>query len=209
MNSISQTLTMVFYYLAAYPQYAAVLRDEIESTVKEHGWTKTGLDAMSKLDSFVREVMRVSGIFTGGLSRIAMKDYVFSNGTFIPAGTRVVAPTGAIYADDSVYPNAKEFFPWRFYDLRNQAGENVQVVSTSTNFLSFGHGRYACPGRFFASMEMKTILAHVVVNYDVKMEKEGVIPPSTRIGHSCVPNTKAKVLLRKRFPEASESNGLH
>ena len=56
----------------------------------------------------------------------------------------------------------------------------------------------ASPGRHFSALELKTILAHLVLNYDMKLEKEGVIPDPFRLGATIMPNPKAKVLFRKR-----------
>lgn len=47
------------------------------------------------------------------------------------------------------------------------------------------------------------MLAHVLDNYDVKLEQEGVRPPSEWFGTTCAANTKAKVLFRKRAKAAS------
>lgn len=41
-------------------------------------------------------------------------------------------------------------------------------------------------------------MAHLVVTYDVKMEKEGVIPEPTWIATNCRPNDKAEVMFRRR-----------
>ena len=54
------------------------------------------------------------------------------------------------------------------------------------------------PGRFFAVTVMKTMLAHIVVHYDVKMEKDGGVPPSVTFGLITIPDTKARVMFRKR-----------
>ncbi|CCM06206.1 uncharacterized protein FIBRA_08450 [Fibroporia radiculosa] len=201
LHTTAVSLTMALFYLAAFPQYIGPLRDEVENVVREHGWTKAGLDQMNMVDSFLREVMRASGMSTGTMSRIALKDYTFSDGTFIPAGTHLMTPSGPIFADDTVYPGASEFNPWRFSEMGDQ-GDHVKLVNTNVNFLSFGHGGHACPGRFFASIKMKMVLAHIVMNYDVKMEREGVIPRSTRIGHICVPSTRAEMLFQQRSPHS-------
>ncbi|OBZ73435.1 hypothetical protein A0H81_06609 [Grifola frondosa] len=102
--------------------------------------------------------------------------------------------TTAVYAAPDV------FDPWRFASMRDEAGEGRkhQMVTTSVDYIAFGHGRHACPGRFFAVNEMKAMLAHVVMTYDVKMEEEGVLPPRSHFGTSFVPNRNAKVLFRKR-----------
>lgn len=54
------------------------------------------------------------------------------------------------------------------------------------------------PGRFFAANELKAMLAHVVMNYDVKFENEGVIPDPFWAASAYMPNMSAKVLFRKR-----------
>lgn len=54
------------------------------------------------------------------------------------------------------------------------------------------------PGRFFAANELKAMMAHIVLNYDVKFENEGVRPPNVGISLTVVPDPTATVLFRKR-----------
>lgn len=54
------------------------------------------------------------------------------------------------------------------------------------------------PGRFFAANELKAMMAHLVLNYDVKFEEEGVRPPNQWFGLTFVPDPTANVLFRKR-----------
>lgn len=63
------------------------------------------------------------------------------------------------------------------------------------------------PGRFFASAALKSLLAHVVTAYDVRLEKTyeptettfGLrIPPPVWFGAFMNPNGGARVLLRRR-----------
>ena len=51
------------------------------------------------------------------------------------------------------------------------------------------------PGRFFAVNELKAMLAHVVLTYDLKMTD---IPQDTRSGINIVPDMNAEVWFRKR-----------
>jgi hypothetical protein len=37
------------------------LRQEVETVVAEEGWTKAGVDRMHKIDSFIRETLRIDG----------------------------------------------------------------------------------------------------------------------------------------------------
>jgi hypothetical protein len=53
-------------------------------------------------------------------------------------------------------------------------------------------------GRFFAATMLKAILAHLVINYDLRGEVDGVRPPDDVFGAVAMPNWKAKVWVRKR-----------
>ncbi|KAF8190946.1 hypothetical protein K438DRAFT_1591431, partial [Mycena galopus ATCC 62051] len=72
------------------------------------------------------------------------------------------------------------------------------MVTTSPNHVVYGHGRHACPGRFFATLQLKTALAHILINYDVKAETEGVRPPDHEFSLFKVPNTRGQIYIRKR-----------
>jgi hypothetical protein len=54
------------------------------------------------------------------------------------------------------------------------------------------------PGRFFAVNELKALLIHVLLNYDVKLETDGVRPPDRWLGMVAIPHPTAAVLFRKR-----------
>jgi len=43
------------------PEYIEPLRQEVDSIVKEQGWTKASIFNMRKLDSFLREAVRFGG----------------------------------------------------------------------------------------------------------------------------------------------------
>jgi hypothetical protein len=53
------------------------------------------------------------------------------------------------------------------------------------------------PGRFFATAEMKTLLAHIIVTYDLKLEEGKKVPRESNIGNARILGN-ADVLFRKR-----------
>ena len=57
-----QSFTQALYMLAAHPECVAPLREEAESIIKEDGWTRTALQKLRKVDSFMRENQRINGI---------------------------------------------------------------------------------------------------------------------------------------------------
>ena len=53
------------------------------------------------------------------------------------------------------------------------------------------------PGRFFAANELKAMLAHIVLEYDVKFVEGKGLPEPRYIGVSCVP-ADVDLMFRKR-----------
>ncbi|KAF8515018.1 cytochrome P450 [Hysterangium stoloniferum] len=196
----AMTFAHTLFHLAAEPKYLAPLREEVEAIVKEDGWSKAAMSKMHKLDSFLKESQRLNSLGAMTLTRKALKDYTFYDGTFIPKGAIISAASGAIHMDDEIYPDARVFNGFRFSEMREKDGQGTRdgFVSTSPDYMSFGHGKHACPGRFFLGNELKLILAHIVLNYDVKMEKEGVLPTKRWVGFICTTDSSESVMFRRR-----------
>lgn len=137
------------------------------------------------------------------LKRVAVNDYVFSDGQKIPAGTTVTVPAFQTHLDPSVYENPLEFDGFRFLKMKENAKldgnrtKNYDAVSTSAHSLSFSHGRHACPGRFFATVEVKMMMAYMIMTYDMKLT-DGIRPPDVVFVTASVANPFAKVLFRQR-----------
>lgn len=78
-----------------------------------------------------------------------MKDYTFSDGTFVPEGTFVAVASKATHTDENIYPRANEFQPFRFSTMRDKdigtedMASKYGMVSLGTNHVPFGHGKHA------------------------------------------------------------------
>ncbi|KAF8899435.1 cytochrome P450 [Infundibulicybe gibba] len=211
LHSTSMTFTHALFHLASRPQYAVLIREELEANIhtgSQNVWGKGNLEKCWKLDSFLRESQRLNGLGALALPRRAMVPYTFSDGTVVPPGTIITAAPTAIHLDDALYENPNYFDGFRFSKMRERlakGGENtrtdekrLRLTSTGLDYLGFGGGRHTCPGRFLAALELKCMLAHLILHYDVRTEVEGVRPPDTWFGPACMPSRSAKVLFRKR-----------
>jgi len=134
------------------------------------------------------------------MQRITVQDHTFSDGTTVPRGTTVAVASRNAHLDENIYPDALNFDPFRFVKFKEQetTGRRFDMVTTSIDSLAFGHGRHACPGRYIAAYELKLMLAHVVMTYDVKLENDGVRPEDKWVVDLCLPNPNAKVHFRRR-----------
>ena len=124
----------------------------------------------------------------------------------IPKGTIIALPVYGTHFDESLYPNARQYNPFRFVnhteERTDQPGTEVPVgnkgkaaVTFDDNFLGFGCGKYACPGRFFAVHEMKLVIAHVLLNYEVEHIK--TVPDLTAIIWLKLPLNGATLRVRR------------
>ncbi|KAK0610797.1 cytochrome P450 [Immersiella caudata] len=180
IHTTTMTATNAFYNLAAYPHLIPILRDEIVSVLSEHNgeMSAPALQAMKKLDSFLKETLRFHPPGTGSFSRKVLKPFNLSSGEYIPKGVVIEVPAHAIARDPEVFVNPDEFDGLRFYNIRQEAREKGeaeaaaqnQFVSVSQSSLTFGYGRHACPGRFLAANEIKMIVATAVMMFDMKLE---------------------------------------
>ncbi len=120
--------------------------------------------------------------FTASFQRKVLQPITLSNGQVIPAGVMIEVAAKSIMCDPDVFHNPETFDGLRFYKSRQQpaadhgdrlesSSHRNQFVSVSSDSLAFGYGRHACPGRFFAANEIKMILAHIIVAYDIRMEE--------------------------------------
>ncbi|KZO94408.1 cytochrome P450 [Calocera viscosa TUFC12733] len=204
IHTSSMSFTQAFYWLAAHPEYTPALRMEIEAAVTQLGWTKDAINAMVKVDSFLKESMRVTGIGASSMGRKVMRPITLSDGTKVPKGAHLAANLYGVHRDPKIYERPDEFDPWRF-SKRVDAGESAtrHALTTATpDFLFWGGGAHPCAGRHFASLEMKAMIAHIVLNYDVKLPRDGVRPKDIWFGASCIPNQTAAVLFRLRQTRA-------
>ena len=164
---------------------------------------------MYEVDNFIKESQRKTPLGncecrsilwlteTVVMMRVARKDYTFADGTRIPQETTVSVNPTQVHHDPETYENPEQFEGFRLAKMRlQQDSKEYDIVPTSPKFSPSGYGRHACPGRYFAACKLKIMLAHTVLNYEVKME--GVRPPDVWLGSLCIPNPKGKVMFCKR-----------
>lgn len=200
LQSYSNTLTMTnaVYDLVSLPQEqfdrtVADIREELTRELqKGDAWSHDFANRLVVLDSFIRESLRANPIGEVGLERtITSKDgFTFSNGLHVPRGAILAAPLKGIQQDPENYPGG--FNPRRALEDPT----HPSVTTISPEFLNFGLGRPACPGRWFAVNMQKLALAHLLLEYD--FQRVDVRPPGVRKVTLVEPCGRSKIVLRRR-----------
>ncbi|CAG8921681.1 unnamed protein product [Penicillium salamii] len=206
IHTTSNLLTNIMYDLAAYPEYIQPLRDEICAVAAADGvLNKASLLKFKLMDSIMKESQRTHPVSLVSLNRLVQRKIVLSDGTVLPKGANVAVSTRPL-EDDDVYPNAATYDGYRFLKKRQEPGNEHkhQFVTTTTEHFVFGHGVHACPGRFFAAMETKILLLHLVMKYDFKLQSEGR-PKNFENGFESITDPTIELLFRSRQPEVDLS----
>ncbi|KAK8112629.1 cytochrome P450 [Apiospora sp. TS-2023a] len=218
IHTSSFAMTHVLFDLAANdPAYIEELRHEIKTVLAENNdvWDKRILQKMLKLDSTMRESGRMNSMVTFATSRLVInpKGITTPSGVHIPPGVVVSGPSYPVLHDEEIYPDPHTFKPFRFAEIRQQAegsgaeekgGSSTTYVqrarqafaTTSPEYVAFGHGRHACPGRFFAATELKLMLAYIILNYDIEQIDER--PSNTWFSANRVPPMKETLKVTRR-----------
>ena len=194
----------VLYDLVSRPEYIDPIREEIRDVLKEDGkwmqWQKTSFSKLRRLDSFMRESQRFNPPTLLSMHRVMLQDHQFADGTVLPKDAHISMAVNAIQNDPDVTPNPEVFDGFRYYKLRQQEGESHlhQFSTTQERILNFGHGANSCPGRFFASLEIKIILVRLIMDFDWKLP-DGQGRPANLTAHEFIfPNPDGKIMMRAR-----------
>lgn len=217
IHSTSFTMTEVILDLvSSKAEYIDEIRDEVSSVLAAHGgkWNKNALNQLEKLDSAIRESARLSSVLSTGLARtvVAENGVTTPSGVHLPQGTKVNVAARCIMRDEAIWAESETFMPFRFYDQRNgefqitggTGGYKEDLVrrarnaltTTSPDFLTFGHGIRACPGRFFAAASLKLMVAEALLGYEFEILPNK--PKDSWFGVTRVPPLKASIKIRKR-----------
>jgi cytochrome P450 len=134
-----------------------------------------------------------------------MSPITLSNNETLEPGTSVAVSNHSINMSTELYLNPLEFQPDRFYDLRRASSpedkKKCSFSASTLDFMNFGYGTHTCPGRHFASDELKVIVSYLLSNYNLKMAS-GTKPDNWTLGIVQIPDPTAKLQFERRNPIA-------
>ncbi|KAF2233369.1 cytochrome P450 [Viridothelium virens] len=205
IHTTTNHLTNVIYDLAArWDQYAPELIKEIETALEADNGTmlKSTVTKLSKLDSFMKESQRLNPPSALSFNRKLLADYQLSDGQSLVRSSYIAVASGpdAQSADHFLHP--AEFDGFRFDRLRRGDGwkglKATHFTSTGPGSLVFGHGRFACPGRFFAGLESKIILCHIVQSYELRLPVGASRPKNLNWADANFPDPNKSILFHRK-----------
>lgn len=189
IHTTSHFASFAFHELACRPSLVQDLRSEV-ATLGDNRTPDT-VGKLPLMDSFFREVLRFDSDYLG-MHHLAMVDTTLSTGQVIPKGSLVVGAVRAVHDDPRFAPIDQDSgevivgdTPLDEFDAYRYLDKNLKATTVSLGHLTFGLGAHACPGRFFASSEIKYVVAEMIMRYDMKTKsgkraKDNVLLGMTR-----------------------------
>jgi cytochrome P450 len=222
-NSLFDLLSS-FALSEATPSYIDQLLSELETLGP---LDRRALQKMHLMDACLRESSRLASIIGLGVNvKVVAQDGITApDGTHYPQGCLLSVPSWGIHNDEELYHDPTEFRPERYLSTDNSftntdekptttdpgppsnknkaylSQANNAFTSTSPTYLGFGHGRHACPGRFFAAQELKLLIAYLLQNYEMRLDDKEVDGGRVRnmwMGPNHLPPLKARVGVRRK-----------
>lgn len=180
------TMSQMAYRLAKSPDWQARMRAESDELNAELGYGD--LDRLQTIDLVMKESLRMCPPVPAQ-PRMAVKDTVLQ-GYRIPKGTIVTLPQLSNHRDPTYFTNPDLFDPERFLP------ERAEDKGHRMAWMPFGGGVHKCIGLYFGQMEIKTIMHHLVRNYEWTVPRDYEVP----MDYSAlpVPKDQLPVTMRRR-----------
>lgn len=164
-DTSSNAIAATMYFLMKTPDKLAKLRAEIE-TVRDLTTPIPVYSQISKLPylhAVVKEGIRLFPPLTHPIERLVPTGGANIAGKFLPQGTSVGCLQLAMHLNPKVFgEDAGVFHPERWLE---GSAEELRVMETA--HIGFGRGRRVCIGQYIATMEIKKVLATMVLGYEV------------------------------------------
>ncbi|KAG5984550.1 hypothetical protein E4U55_004333 [Claviceps digitariae] len=125
------------------------------------------LEKLPYLEACVYESLRVSPTTAGLTPRISRSRGVVLQGHYIPPGTEIFVNLRSVNMDDKFWDEPQKFRPERFV--------NCEVAKK--NLFTFSYGPRNCIGRNLAWVEMLTITANILKDYDIHLPADSIYSP--------------------------------
>lgn len=173
--------------LARRPDLLARVRAEVDAVfVRDGELSYQGLRQMTLLHDVLKEVLRLHPplIF---LFRKVLRPFEY-NGKVVPAGSFLCASPGVSGRAEEIFPHADVFDPDRY------ARDDIHPFA----WIAFGGGKHKCTGNAFGLLQLKTIAATLLHQYDFSLSQPTETYEDDYERATVMPKQPFKLRYRKR-----------
>lgn len=153
-------MVALFLYLLRSPKQMKTLQSELS---KATDLSPTSLSKIVYLDACIKEAMRLQPPSPANIQRITPDEGIMIDGHFIPGGTKVRMSNWAMQRDSRYFELPEVFWPERWIGTPSIANPHNPKA-----FFPFMIGPGTCVAKNLAMMEMRLVVAHILLNYDLE-----------------------------------------
>lgn len=185
--------------LVANPHFLEEIRQEIHAKHKEvaGNWDTEAYNGLEKLDSAMKETLRLAPGSYLVYNRVILDHVTLSGGLKLKRGQFVCVSGYSRAMDPQLFPDPQRYDAFRAYNQNLEDHRARPFSSVLADDYRWGPGRWACPGRYIATLMTKVILVKLLDEYEFKFF--GGTRPRKTLLHEFIffhPNTK--LLIRRR-----------
>ncbi|KAI9722768.1 MAG: hypothetical protein M1828_004464 [Chrysothrix sp. TS-e1954] len=159
-ETVSSTLTFVFYHLASNPVHCKRLREEIKTPLES--LSSKDLQNLPYLNAIINEAFRLYPPNPSTVPRVTPADGISVADRHIPGDVTVILPSYTINRLESCYHQAQKFLPERWCS-------KPWMTKDDSAFAPFGRGMYSCAGKSLALAELRMVIATLVMDFDIAL----------------------------------------
>lgn len=152
------------------------------------------LEDIKKLHMVERCILEAIRLRSPGMIARKLTQPIQVQGFTIPAGDMLMISPYWVHRNESTFPDADSFVPDRW---NQTVGSDKSTPSNS--FIPFGGGRFQCPGRWFAMMEIQMFVSVLLCRFDMELvEKKLPSPSPQHLAGVPHPESQCYVKMRNR-----------
>ncbi|CAI6336558.1 unnamed protein product [Periconia digitata] len=157
-DTVASTMTNLFYRLAACPEHADKIREEVASLPSVDD--SRGLKGLEHMNGVINETLRLHPAVPTGGNRDTPPEGMSIAGTWIPGNITVVTPRYTIGRLERLYSQPESFIPERWYS-------KPELILDRKSFNPFNTGRHSCIGKDLALAQIRFATALLVSKYRI------------------------------------------
>ncbi|KAH9823309.1 cytochrome P450 [Melampsora americana] len=153
-------MVALFLYLLRSPKQMKTLQNELSNA---SDLSPSSLSKIAYLDGCIKEALRLQPPSPANIQRITPDEGVMIDGIFIPGGTKVRMSNWAMQRDSRYFECPNSFWPERWIGT-----PSIAKPHNPKAFFPFMIGPGTCVAKNLAMMEMRLVIAHILINYDLQ-----------------------------------------
>lgn len=162
-DTTASTLTAVIYNLLRHPSVLKSLRSELETRKVAYPPSFAEVNDLPLLNAVIKETMRIFSTPTWPMERKVPFGGVQILGVQVPEGTSVGCMPAAVHFNPAAFGEDAEMFrPHRWLEAD---GSTLRAMEAA--HLGFSRGRRVCLGQHVAMLQMKKVVAVLILKFKV------------------------------------------